>query len=122
MIIAKSSNVNEAHLMQTALAQHDIDAYLKDEYSVQTLPSMSNAIGGVKVIVRDEDAQKAEEILTMLGFQTFNPKEEVHGYESIIFNFTKDIPFIGKLSPLLQVMVFLSVIVTVLLLLLMTRV
>ena len=122
MIIAKSSNVNEAHLMQTALAQHDIDAYLKDEYSVQTLPSMSNAIGGVKVIVRDEDAQQAEEILTMLGFQTFNPKEEVQGYESIIFNFTKDIPFIGKLSPLLQVMVFLSVIVTVLLLLLMTRV
>ena len=121
MIIAKTSNVSEAHLIQNALAQHDIEVYLKDEYSIQALPSMSNAIGGVKVIVRDEDYEKAEEVLTMLGFQTFNPKEEPQGYESIIFNFTKDIPFIGKLAPMMQVLVFLSVIVTVVLLLLMNK-
>ena len=120
MIIAKPSNVNEAHLMQTALAQHNIDAQLKDEYSVQTMPYLSNAIGGVKVIVRDDDYAKAEEILTMLGFQTYNPKEEPQGYESIIFNFTKDIPFIGKFSPIIQVMIFLSIIVTALLLLIMS--
>ena len=121
MIIAKTSNVNEAHLIITTLAQHNIEAYLKDEYAIQTMPSISNEIGGVKVIVRDEDYDKAEEILTMLGFITFNPNEEPKGYEDFILKFTKDIPFIGKLEPTIQLLLFLSIILIVIVLLFMNR-
>jgi hypothetical protein len=53
------SSLAEAELIKSFLAGSGVDSFLPDENSVL----WSNAIGGIRVQVADEDASRAEEIL-----------------------------------------------------------
>ena len=53
------SDLAEAELIKSFLAGSGVDSFLPDENSVL----WSNAIGGIRVQVADEDATRAEEIL-----------------------------------------------------------
>jgi hypothetical protein len=57
----------EADLMQSYLAAEDIYSFLKDEHSVTMQPYLANAIGGVKLQVREEDAERTMEVLRSAG-------------------------------------------------------
>jgi DNA-directed RNA polymerase subunit RPC12/RpoP len=46
-----------------------IDCYLKDENSVTLNPVWSNAIGGIKLCVRDEQVEEAKKIMRQMEFE-----------------------------------------------------
>jgi DNA-directed RNA polymerase subunit RPC12/RpoP len=54
---------HEANMAKGKLESHEIVCSLQDELTTQINNFYSNAIGGVKLVVREEDAEKAKEIL-----------------------------------------------------------
>lgn len=64
MVTVRSfSKPEEAHLFRTRLEAAGIPAYVQDEYMVQMDWLYSNAIGGVRVQVAEEDVEAVEEFL-----------------------------------------------------------
>jgi predicted RNA-binding Zn-ribbon protein involved in translation (DUF1610 family) len=53
----------EAQVIQSQLGGSGIEVFLPDEMTVQNYWLWSNAIGGVRVQVREEDAGRATEVL-----------------------------------------------------------
>lgn len=54
---------SEAIIYQGKLESHGIEVYLRDNNIVDSNPLYSNAVGGVKLFVKTEDFEKANEIL-----------------------------------------------------------
>lgn len=54
---------HEAHVLQSTLEAEGIKVFLKDEFTVQVDPFLSNAVGGVKLQVHKADAERAIELL-----------------------------------------------------------
>ena len=54
-------------MMLQRLEQEGIKAYLQDEYTVTIDPILSNAIGGIKLMVYDHQAERALELIN--GFE-----------------------------------------------------
>ena len=63
VVIRAFSHPHEAHLACSALAAASLDATVADAHIVAADWLMSNAVGGVKVVVRAEDARAAREVL-----------------------------------------------------------
>ena len=61
--IAAYSTPSEANLVVARLKSFGIDAAIRDEHTVTLDWFLSNAIGGVKVEVQDEDFEEAKIIL-----------------------------------------------------------
>ncbi len=57
------STLPEAQVIQSLLAGSGIAAFLPDEFTVQNDWMLTNALGGVRVQVADEDTARAVEIL-----------------------------------------------------------
>ena len=53
-----------ASLTLARLDDQGIECYLKDEYTVTIDPMLSNAIGGIKLMVRADDFEKAAALLS----------------------------------------------------------
>lgn len=64
-IIATFTKVEEAHLAVSKLEGSGVDAWLRDEATASLYWLYSNAIGGVKVEVAEEDVERAREILDL---------------------------------------------------------
>lgn len=65
----------DAHLVKSYLESEGIDVVLQDELTTQVNNFISNAIGGVKLWVRDEDIAKGIEILEKGGYITVGDTE-----------------------------------------------
>lgn len=61
--IATFSKPEEAHLLRMRLESSGIPAFLQDENLIQMDWLLSNAVGGVRVQVADEDLQAASNFL-----------------------------------------------------------
>jgi hypothetical protein len=61
--LATFSKPEEAHLLRTRLEAAGIPAFVQDEHIVQMDWLYSNAIGGVRVQIADEDVPAAQEFL-----------------------------------------------------------
>ena len=57
--IATFTTPEDAHLFRTCLASQGIEGFLLDEHFVQLFWYYSNTIGGVRVVVEDDDAETA---------------------------------------------------------------
>jgi|ERR1017187_3133690 DNA-directed RNA polymerase subunit RPC12/RpoP len=53
----------EANLMRSKLLSEDIECILLDENLISVQPFYSNAIGGIRLQVHEDDAMRAKEIL-----------------------------------------------------------
>lgn len=53
-----------AYILLTRLEHVGIECYLKDENTVTIDPLLSNAIGGIKLQVKNEDADEVNKLLT----------------------------------------------------------
>jgi len=83
----------QAHMVQGYLESEGIETMLKDELTTQVYSMNSFAIGGVKVMVRDEDYESAQKILEKGGY--INP-EKASKIETVYCNGTtnkKQCPF-----------------------------
>ncbi len=56
-------NYIQAHIAFGILQEEHINCWLKDEYSVTIDPMLSNAIGGIKLMVAEAQAERAMNIL-----------------------------------------------------------
>ena len=54
---------SEAVIIRGRLQAEGIEVFMTDNYTIDTDPLVSNAIGGVKLFVKTEDLEKAEHIL-----------------------------------------------------------
>ena len=61
--LAAFDNFFSANLLLTRLQSDGIDCFLKDENTVTIDPLLSNAIGGIKLMVPENQAQQAIELL-----------------------------------------------------------
>lgn len=61
--IATFSKPEEAHLLRMRLGSEGIEAFIQDENLVQMDWLLSNAVGGVRLQVADEDAEAALELI-----------------------------------------------------------
>ncbi|WBX73900.1 DUF2007 domain-containing protein [Tenacibaculum pacificus] len=58
-ILTVFENSTEAHLLKSKLDSNSIRTSLMDEKTIDTDPWMSQAIGGVKLLVHNDDLKKA---------------------------------------------------------------
>ncbi|WNH13815.1 DUF2007 domain-containing protein [Thalassobellus suaedae] len=65
--IAKFQYSSEAQIIKGRLESEGIDVFLSDNFTIDTDPLVSNAIGGVKLKVLTKDALKAENILNNIS-------------------------------------------------------
>ncbi|UII29206.1 DUF2007 domain-containing protein [Fulvivirga maritima] len=86
---------HEAHVWKSKLESLEIEAFLKDEMTVQVYNFYSNAIGGVKLQVRERDVEVAQSILQQGGVVQAS-KEQYSGYFNWINERTKTWPLVGK--------------------------
>ncbi|HVZ56303.1 MAG TPA: hypothetical protein VG870_06555 [Chitinophagaceae bacterium] len=63
MAVRSYDNYIAAHIMLGRLRDEFINCHLQDEYSVTIDPFLSNAIGGIKLMVAQPQAQRALELL-----------------------------------------------------------
>lgn len=56
-------NYFSAHITLTRLKDAGVECFLKDEFTVTVDPILSNAIGGIKLVVRQEDEEEANKLL-----------------------------------------------------------
>jgi hypothetical protein len=55
--------VHEANLIVSVLAGDGIEAFLPDAYTLGSRPELGAALGGVRVLVRASDYDRAKEVL-----------------------------------------------------------
>jgi DNA-directed RNA polymerase subunit RPC12/RpoP len=56
-------NYFTASILLTKLRDAGIQCYLKDEYTVTMDPLLTNAVGGIKLVINKEDSQEVFELL-----------------------------------------------------------
>lgn len=56
-------NYFSANIILTKLHAAGVECYLKDEYTVTVDPMLSNAIGGIKLVVKRKDAAAVNQLL-----------------------------------------------------------
>ena len=63
ILICSFDNYIPAHIALGRLKEEFINCYLQDEYSVTIDPFLSNAIGGIKLMVAESQLERARDIL-----------------------------------------------------------
>ncbi len=65
-------NYFNANIQLTRLRSAGIECYLKDEYTVTIDPLLSNALGGIKLLIRKDDEQKVRQLLRQMNAEAEN--------------------------------------------------
>ena len=63
VLLRSYDNYIPAHIAMGLLREEFINCHLQDEYSVTIDPFLSNAIGGIKLMVAESQLERAREIL-----------------------------------------------------------
>jgi Putative prokaryotic signal transducing protein len=63
LLIKRYDNYVEAHIDKGVLEENNIECWLMDENTVTINPFLSNAIGGIKLMVAKVQAERAMQIL-----------------------------------------------------------
>jgi len=68
LVIKSYLTLSEATAMQALLEAEGLECRLKDEHSVVMAPFLANAIGGIKLMVHEEDIAQAISLLKNAGY------------------------------------------------------
>ncbi len=97
----------EAHLAKGKLESEGIEVMINDELTAQINNFYSNAIGGVKVLVKETDFERAKQILIESGY--INAKEsDPPKFWTQLDKFSSKIPWIGKTILEIRLLIILS--------------
>ena len=81
VVVARFSFPYEAHIAKANLASAGIESFIADEHTVNAQWLYSDALGGVRLMVAEEDANQASEILGEDFSQCFeNADDAVEGH------------------------------------------
>ena len=110
-VVAAFTYSLQAHLAKSKLESEEMEVLIRDELNAQVSEAGANAIGGVKLCVRDSDVIRAIHSLEKGGFI-----QEPVETESIWMNrfalFTSKIPLIGSLAPELVLILLIALLIT----------
>lgn len=81
---------HEAHMVKGYLDSYGIETDLKDEMTVQVNTAYSNAIGGVKILVKDSDYDQSIQLLKDGGYIIDSNTESAQKPEVILIDNTTD--------------------------------
>ncbi len=105
---------HELAIIRGRLESEGIECFAQDELTVQVNPFYSNAIGGIKLQVRESDYPKAVEILKEEGYITDRSASPSPSKFMVNFNkFTSSIPLIGKLRIEIRLLLLLSILAAI---------
>jgi Putative prokaryotic signal transducing protein len=104
MELYSTNDIQEANLIIQSLKNNEIEAQLLDANTVQLAPHLSKAIGGIKIIVSENDFHEAIAILEQDFGIIYTDANEVKGYEEYILNWTNKLPIINKFRPSYQIL------------------
>jgi hypothetical protein len=113
VIVKRFDNSIDAHLFRISLESEGIDCFLFDEEIVSVNPLYSNAVGGIKAKVREEDIERTRNFLKSIEnevipkcpncgssdvFIDYSPKKALtHWIASIFSLLTVTYPITGKM-------------------------
>lgn len=100
----------EAYLAKAKLESEGIEVTIKDDLTAQVNNFYSNAIGGVKVQVKETDVEQAMQALLEAGYI----KEETAPTPSFISEFDKKtsrLPLIGTLTVELRFIILITILI-----------
>lgn len=63
VVVRTFNNYFSANILLTRLRSSGVECYLKDEYTVTVDPFLSNAVGGIKLVVKKENVEEVLELL-----------------------------------------------------------
>ncbi len=66
VVLNSYTNYVEAHIARGVLEEAGINCWLKDENTVTIDPILTNAVGGIKIMVVKQQAERAAELLARL--------------------------------------------------------
>lgn len=66
VVLNAYNNYIDAHIARGVLEEEGINCWLKDENTITIDPILTNAVGGIKIMVAKPQAERAWEILTNL--------------------------------------------------------
>jgi hypothetical protein len=69
VVIRTFSNYFSANITLTRLQANGVECYLKDEYTVTIDPLLTNAIGGIKLVVKKKDEDEARRLLQQFDIE-----------------------------------------------------
>ncbi len=81
---------HEAYLVKGLLESGGIETIVRDELTAQVYSLYSNAIGGVKLDVQQNDFNNANALLIEKGYITVTNEDYKQGIETVILNETTD--------------------------------
>lgn len=110
---------HEAHLAKSKLESEGIEVFLKDELTTQVNNFYSNAIGGVKLFVKNEDMLTAKKILTEGDF-LHTSEHKPGAFISWFSSFSSKLPLIGNTVIEFRLLAVVAVLALVVLLLITT--
>lgn len=84
---------HEAHLAKNILESEGITVFIQDELTVQVNNFLSNAVGGVKLQVPEEEAVQAFDILKEAGYIQEQQEKKEEKMESFSAEFRKVCPY-----------------------------
>ena len=99
---------HELAIVRGHLESEDIPCLVKDALTTQTNPMLSNAIGGVKLLVRQSDFEKATQLLKEWGYYQAAIIESPPPFFLYLDNATAGMPIIGKLSPEIRLLIIVA--------------
>jgi hypothetical protein len=98
--VATSNNPYDLYPLKVSLENNGIQCFIKDEHTIQANPLLANAIGGVKLQVLEEDAEKAVELLKEVGYENKVEYNEPPRFIGRFEEITAVIPILNKFKPL----------------------
>ncbi len=101
----------EAHLAKSKLESEEIEVLVRDELNAQVCEAGANAVGGVKLCVRESDVVRAIHSLKEGGYIK-DPVENEFVWMKKIGQLFSKIPLISKLAPELVLMILIALTIT----------
>lgn len=75
-LLRRFQYTSEAIIYQGKLESHDIEVFLRDNNIVDSNPLYSNAVGGVKLFVKTEDFERANELLSEVSLYAVDDENQ----------------------------------------------
>ena len=70
VVLRRYAQSQLAHLDLAKLSDEGVEAYVRDDGVVTMMPYLSNAFGGIKLLVRPDDVERAKKILETNEFES----------------------------------------------------
>ena len=110
-VVAAFTYSHQAHLAKSKLESEEMEVLIRDELNAQVCEAGANAIGGVKLCVRDSDVIRAIHSLEKGGFIQ-EPVETEFVWMKKFGLFLSKIPLISQLAPELVLILLIAIVIT----------